>query len=296
MVSLQDGFKQVAKMEDSLEELSKFPEAASNQEKCSDAINKMNNVQVVIGWLAATNDAKMVLPPPPPMSLPAKIPPPPPPPPPVNGSMLLRVPPTPMESCVIALVTSTKNKRSPLRGWLNELAKVFPELVTIVEDVFTHICTSPFTLAYLKDFSRHGFDYIRNKEVDYGNFQYATVLKMMALVNNTIGDTLDAISEAIPSLRVTHADTERALVHQGDVIEALMGLYRHQDDGGFLGLANFYSHEQIKVLFAKLVAVSRIVGNILFASRYPTSPSEGSFLYDCLEEGSQTKESWNTLN
>ena len=143
-----------------------------------------------------------------------------------------------------------------------ELAKVFPELVAVVEDVFTHICTSPFTLAYLKDFSRHGFDYIRNKEVDYGNFQYATVLKMMALVNNTIGDTLDAISEAIPSLRVTHADTERALVHQGDVIEALMGLYRHQDDGGFLGLASFYSQEQIKVLFAKLVAVSRIVGNI----------------------------------
>ena len=24
---------------------------------------------------------------------------------------------------------------------------------------------------------------------------------------------------------------------------------------------------------------------ILFASRYPTSPSEGSFLYDCLNEG-----------
>ena len=30
--------------------------------------------------------------------------------------------------------------------------------------------------------------------------------------------------------------------------------------------------------------------NILFASRYPTSPSEGSFLYDCLKEGLQTKE------
>ena len=29
---------------------------------------------------------------------------------------------------------------------------------------------------------------------------------------------------------------------------------------------------------------------ILFASRYPTSPSEGSFLYDCLQEGSQNKE------
>ena len=29
---------------------------------------------------------------------------------------------------------------------------------------------------------------------------------------------------------------------------------------------------------------------ILFASRYPTSPSEGSFLYDCLKEGLQIKE------
>ena len=166
---------------------------------------------------------------------------------------------------MIALLTSTKNKQCPLRRWLMELAKVFPELVAVVEDVFTHICTSPFTLAYLKDMSRHGWDYIRNKEVDYGNFQYATVLKMMALVNNTICDTLDAISEAIPSLRVTHADTSASLIHQGDVIEALMGLYRHQEDGGFLGLANFISQEQIKVLFAKLVAVSRIVGNIYAA-------------------------------
>ena len=139
-----------------------------------------------------------------------------------------------------------------------ELAKVFPELVAVVEDVCT-ICTSPFTLAYLKDMSRHGWDYIRNKEVDYGNFQYATVLKMMALVNNTICDTLDAISEAIPTLRVTHADTEGALVHQGDLIEALMGLYRHQEDEGFLGLAHVISLEQIKALFQKLVTVSRIV-------------------------------------
>jgi hypothetical protein len=143
-----------------------------------------------------------------------------------------------------------------------ELAKVFPELVAVVEDVFTHICTSPFTLAYLKEFSRHGKDFIRNKEVDYGNFQYATVLKMLALVNNTICDALDAFSTAIPTLRVTHADTSASLIHQGDVIEALMGLYRHQKDGGFLGLANIISQEQIKVLFAKLVAVSRIVGNI----------------------------------
>ena len=139
---------------------------------------------------------------------------------------------------------------------------MFPELVAVVEDVFTHICTSPFTREYLKDFSRHGFDTIRNKPVDYGNFQYAIVLKMLALVNNTICDAIDAFSMEIPSLRVTHADTERALVNQGDVIEALMGLYRHDENGGFLGIAHFISTEQIQVLFAKLCDVSRIVDNI----------------------------------
>ena len=35
--------------------------------------------------------------------------------------------------------------------------------------------------------------------------------------------------------------------------------------------------------------------HILFASRYPTSPSEGSFLYDCLKEGLQTKEKLEKL-
>jgi hypothetical protein len=34
---------------------------------------------------------------------------------------------------------------------------------------------------------------------------------------------------------------------------------------------------------------------ILFASRYPTSPSEGSFLYDCLKEGLQIKEKLEKL-
>ena len=34
---------------------------------------------------------------------------------------------------------------------------------------------------------------------------------------------------------------------------------------------------------------------ILFASRYPTSPSGGSVLYDCLEEGLQTKEKLERL-
>ena len=34
----------------------------------------------------------------------------------------------------------------------------------------------------------------------------------------------------------------------------------------------------------------------LFASRYPTSPSEGNFLYDCLGEGLQTKEKLERLN
>ena len=29
---------------------------------------------------------------------------------------------------------------------------------------------------------------------------------------------------------------------------------------------------------------------IIFALRYPTTPLEGSFLYDCLKEGLQTKE------
>ena len=41
-----------------------------------------------------------------------------------------------------------------------------------------------------------------------------------------------------------------------------------------------------------LVQVFSVISNfvyILFASQYPTSRSEGSFLYDCLEEGLQIK-------
>ena len=42
--------------------------------------------------------------------------------------------------------------------------------------------------------------------------------------------------------------------------------------------------------YAAHVYVTNNFPCILFASRYPTSPSEGGFLYDCLKERLQTEE------
>ena len=202
---------------------------------------------------------------------------------PASGSMPLRAHTVPMDSCVMALIALTKKKQCQyIRIWLKELATVLPELVALVEPLFHIIRYCPCTLEYLKASSQHGYDVHRGRVVDYGNYQYTTVLKMLALENNTICDSLDSISEAVPTLRVTHADTKGALIHQGDLIEALMGLWRCTDDGGFLGIANVFSRDETNAIFHKLVTVSRIVDNIWCICTGPRRTKRGDDLpWEC---------------
>ena len=70
------------------------------------------------------------------------------------------------------------------------------------------------------------------------------------------------MASVLPALS-TQADTHDGLIVQGDLIECLLGLYRHRDSGGFAGLAADRSQEQIEILFKKLILFSQLVDNLM---------------------------------
>ncbi len=66
----------------------------------------------------------------------------------------------------------------------------------------------------------------------------------------------------IPTLSTNHPDTPDAPIAQGDVIESIMGLYRHREDGGFLRLCTHRSQRQIEALFHQINMLGNMIDSI----------------------------------
>ena len=75
--------------------------------------------------------------------------------------------------------------------------------------------------ALWKASSRRGYRVSRNglRTVDYGNREYKTFLLAMATLRPTVGVLLERVSEKVPSLHPSHADTEKSLLRTGDIVE-----------------------------------------------------------------------------
>jgi hypothetical protein len=85
----------------------------------------------------------------------------------------------------------------------------------------------------MKDLSHLGFDVVRNRKIDYGNFQYRTVVHLWCACDSRIRDHLAlAARKSFDALDVSLEDTDGTLNKQGDVVEMMMAACRaHRELG-----------------------------------------------------------------
>ena len=167
--------------------------------------------------------------------------------------------------CINSLLILARSKRSEnaeIRFWLQQLAEVSADLDDL-EAIFMEMSTYRITRSDFNAFSHHGYDVHKGRCVDYGNAQYATLLKFLCFYSSSIYESVEVMASVLPALSPTQADTHDGLIVQGDLIECLLGLYRHRDSGGFAGLAADRSQEQIEKLFKKLILFSQLVDNLM---------------------------------
>jgi len=110
------------------------------------------------------------------------------------------------------------------------LARVTATFFTPVIEQFARVCRHLHAhgeaWAILKPLSMEGYDYFQNRIVDYGNFQYRTVLLMWCMLEPRIAQAMREAATAFAGLNVDSADTRGVLVRQGDVIEIMLALCR----------------------------------------------------------------------
>ena len=58
--------------------------------------------------------------------------------------------------------------------------------------------------------------------VDYGNFQYTTLLKAVSMVDTRCCLAVRELAGRIPTLRLCALDTEQSLINQGNVVECCL--------------------------------------------------------------------------
>jgi len=89
--------------------------------------------------------------------------------------------------------------------------------------------------AVIKPWSHLGYDY-RGRVIDYGNFQYKTVITAWAWLNVDIENAMLLLSTAWPTCAPRYADSLDALNHQGDLVEVCLSLCRGDDVFDLLSL------------------------------------------------------------
>ena len=160
------------------------------------------------------------------------------------------------------------------RQSLSGLSQVF-RLSCVFASVLQHavrIATSRTTnwTSMFKHWSHLGYDY-RSRLMDYGNYQYKTVITCWAWLNVEVAQALQLLSLVWPSCAERRADTAESLNHQGDLVEICMALCR--GDNAF-GLLSMYSIEIWRSAYADLCSFCSAVDH----------------LYRCVRMGSTAKE------
>ena len=113
------------------------------------------------------------------------------------------------------------------------LETVARELATcadlMVPSIHTLAASRP-SLQRLKELSQNGGYFTMNRGltvVDYGNWQYTTLLKAVQMLSTDISAAVLSISShsGATTLRMNHDDTEAANVNQGNIVETCIGMH-----------------------------------------------------------------------
>jgi len=109
-----------------------------------------------------------------------------------------------------------------------------------------------------KHWSHLGYDY-RSRLLDYGNYQYKTVLTCWAWLNVEVAHALQQLSMVWPTCAARHPDTSASLNHQGDLLEVCMALCRGENA---FGLLSMYSIEFWRTSYAELCSLCNSVDHL----------------------------------
>ena len=93
-----------------------------------------------------------------------------------------------------------------------------------------------------KEQSKKGYDVMKGRPLDYGNWAYKAFLLFASLRNPDVYETsLQLISEVVPSCGPAYEDTETSLGKMGDLVECMYGVARGTD---FHDLRNLYDADE----------------------------------------------------
>ena len=100
----------------------------------------------------------------------------------------------------------------------------------LMEPAIQTLAASQPTLERLKELSEIGGKFTMDhgrRAVDYGNWQYTTLLKAVQMLSPEITGAVLGISAhtGATTLRMQHDDTEAAVVNQGNIVETCIGTH-----------------------------------------------------------------------
>jgi hypothetical protein len=101
--------------------------------------------------------------------------------------------------------------------------------------------------------------YYRSRLLDYGNYEYKTVLACWPWLNVKVAQALRQLSMVWPTCAARHADFSASLNHQSDLLEVCMALCRGENA---FGLLSMYSIEFWRTSYAELCNLCNSVDHL----------------------------------
>ena len=110
----------------------------------------------------------------------------------------------------------------------------------------------------IKPWSHCGYDY-RRRVIDYGNYQYKTIITAWAWFNVDVENAMLQLSTVWPTCTSRYADSWDALNHQGDLVEVCLSLCRGDDAFDLLSL---YDRDSWRSAYADLCSLCDAVDHL----------------------------------
>ena len=116
-----------------------------------------------------------------------------------------------------------RSKNSQIKMHVQEILTNLRTCCDLMHVSVHALADSEATVKTLQRCGNEAYDLARgNRKVDYGNYPYSVMLKMICMTDLDICLSIRRMAERIPTLMGLQPDTHDALLNQGNVIETLM--------------------------------------------------------------------------
>ena len=108
-----------------------------------------------------------------------------------------------------------------------------------------------------KDHSRLGYDVIKGRSVDYGNFEMKIFAMTVAMHDQETQRVLEVLGEMWPTMHPTNQDTMDSVGNVGDIVEVHMGVLRGH--GRRMGIDLNLEDDDCRMAFVDFCQVMRMI-------------------------------------